>query len=548
MYRVYCDGQKIYDGRVDELRILNAKLELELNKAGAFTFTIYPDHPYYSKINKMISIVEVIQDDYLVFKGRVLNAEIGFLNQKQVSCEGELAFFIDSIVRPYEFNGTIQEFFTKLISDHNSQVGENKKFKVGKVTVKNENFTLSETSYKTTLDVFNEKIIKKFDGYLYIRHEEDGTYLDYLEDFVSDKGDRLGSNQIIELGKNLLDVKKTAKGEDIATAIIALGGSGENAITLSTLSDEETSDICKKEDYVYSKSGIKRYGWIFKVVSYSDIEGANKLLEKAKKDLCEALEDKLTVELTSADLSSIDGVNPFRLGRYISVRSKIHDLNSSDFLVKKLSLDLMNPANNKLTIGAEIKTLTDKSSPYVVDEKINNVSKVYNKELKNINNNINNIANETNNKFNEINNYLHLENGNIVLGNDSNNLQIKSSSMFKRTPTILDSRILWSGDDALTGEIYLNVSISSQTNGIVLVFSDGTNYQHLYVPKTFIGANEGKGNTFIMTSTNFAKIGSKVISISNTKLVGTDSNSSSGTSNGITYDNSAFNLKYVIGV
>ncbi len=38
MYRVYCDDKLLYDPRIEELKINNAKLNLELNKTSSFSF------------------------------------------------------------------------------------------------------------------------------------------------------------------------------------------------------------------------------------------------------------------------------------------------------------------------------------------------------------------------------------------------------------------------------------------------------------------------------------------------------------------------------
>lgn len=76
-----------------ELKLVNPKLELEVNKTGSFTFTIYPVHPYYDRLQKLKSIILVYQNDRPIFRGRILNTEKGFKNQKQVTCEGQLAFF-----------------------------------------------------------------------------------------------------------------------------------------------------------------------------------------------------------------------------------------------------------------------------------------------------------------------------------------------------------------------------------------------------------------------------------------------------------------------
>lgn len=94
MYEVYCDSFLLYSSTIENLKLIKLKVSLEDNKTGSFTFTIYPDHPYFDVIRKLTSIITVYQDNYLLFRGRVLNEEIGFHNEKSITCEGELAFFI----------------------------------------------------------------------------------------------------------------------------------------------------------------------------------------------------------------------------------------------------------------------------------------------------------------------------------------------------------------------------------------------------------------------------------------------------------------------
>ena len=60
----------------------------------------------------------------------------------------------------------------------------------------------------------------------------------------------------------------------------------------------------------------------------------------------------------------------------------------------------------------------------------------------------------------------------------------------------------------------------------------------------------GCGHTFLITNDGtFSLFATKYLYIHNTKIVGNDVNNASGTGNcGITYNNSAFVLRYVIGV
>ena len=212
IYKVFCDEYLIHDSRNDELNIFNGQVDLELNKTGSFTFTIYPDNKNFNRLKKLKSIIQVFQDDYLLFRGRILNDEQGIYNEKKITCEGELSFLLDSIQRPYDFmsgdlHTTVSELFTFFITNHNSQVEESKRFKVGNITVVDPNnyIVRSDSTYLNTWDSINKKLIESMGGYLFVRHEADGNYIDYLADFNT------LSTQKIEFGKNLLDFSKVIK-------------------------------------------------------------------------------------------------------------------------------------------------------------------------------------------------------------------------------------------------------------------------------------------------------------------------------------------------
>ena len=366
MYKVYSDDYLLYNPEIESLKIFSPKLELELNKTGSFDFLIYPEHPYFDKLEKLNSIITVYQDDYLIFRGRILNEQQGFYNEKQVTCEGELAFLCDSIQRPYDFmsgdrHTTIEELFTFFITNHNAQVAEDRQFKVGNITVTDPNnyIVRSDSTYLNTWDSINQKLIETNGGYLWIRHEADGNYIDYLEDFNTI------SNQSIEFGKNLLNIDKVIKGEDIATALIPLGAKAEESedrLTIESLPDDLTGDICKKEDYVYSPEAVEKYGWIFKTQSWDDVTQASNLLLNGKAALSELINQSITIELNGFDLAAMDkDISGFKLGVYVPVKTTPHGLNNN-FLVKKLSIELTNPQNNVLTLGVTYLAFTEQSS------------------------------------------------------------------------------------------------------------------------------------------------------------------------------------------
>lgn len=119
--------------------------------------------------------------------------------------------------------------------------------------------------------------------------------------------------------------------------------------------------------------------------------------------------------------------------------------------------------------------------------------------------------------------------------------------------------LLWSGGYYMTAghEITLSEAVSKQPSGIVLIWSGYTsgeavnqNWQMTFVPKWFVNKHSGNGiGTGLMTSTNQSTAGMKYFYVYDTMIKGHDSNNATGTgSDGITYTNSYWVLRYVIGV
>ena len=123
-------------------------------------------------------------------------------------------------------------------------------------------------------------------------------------------------------------------------------------------------------------------------------------------------------------------------------------------------------------------------------------------------------------------------------------------------------KILWSGGLLLKASetASLSEAISAQQNGIVLVFTRYISnaavdyfYSCHFIPKLVVSSaisvgQTAAGVTVVMATNKFEAISGKYLRITDTKITGDDANSATGTSNGITYNNSSFALRYVIGV
>lgn len=357
MYKIYADDTLIYDSTIEDYKIGKGVITLEVNKSGSFVFSVYPDHFFYDSFVKLKTVITVYKSDKIVFRGRILNDVTDYYNNKNITCEGELGFLQDSIIRPFSYTDFPDELLTRFIDEHNSQVDDFKRFKIGEVTVVDANGRINRSNgdYSESLNVLNSALIESaLGGYFYITHGEDGRdpipTLNYLADFKN------VSSQIIEFGSNLKDYSKTVKAENMATAIIPLGASDEDGYKLTIESFNDGLD------YVYSKTGTELYGWIFKTVVWDDITNAKDLKEKAEAYLDSIINQNITIELNAIDLHLLDrSIESFKVCEYVHVKSEPHNLDAV-LLCNKQTMDLLKPENDTVVLGYQSPTFTKNSS------------------------------------------------------------------------------------------------------------------------------------------------------------------------------------------
>lgn len=362
MYRIYADETLIYDSTLDDYIITKGQITKEVNKSGSFVFTIYQDHPYYDKLQKLKTIITVYKNEKIVFRGRILNDSIGFFKAKTFTCEGELSFLLDSIQRPYTFTGSPEKLFIQFVSNHNSSIDEVKNFGIGEITVKDDNdyINRSNSSYDNTLTNIKDHLVKTHEGYLHItRGDNQKPILNWFADFP------YMSQQNINFGENLLDFVKTNSAENIATAIIPLGAKIKSESEEKNVEAEEKrltiESVNGGIDYIYDPVAVAKYGWIFKVETWDDVTEPANLLRKGQASLNNIIKQNTTIEVKAIDLALMDrSIDSFELGDYINIISEPHGLNDK-LLLKKQTLDLLKPDNDKITLGYTYSTFTDKS-------------------------------------------------------------------------------------------------------------------------------------------------------------------------------------------
>lgn len=351
MYRVYCNNSPLYDLRDEDLVLISPIVKIGENTAGSFEFSILPKHPHYEEVNELTSVITAYDGDEEIFCGRVVEITKDLYNRKKVICEGELAYFNDSIQRPARYQGlTVRGYLETLVNIHNQQVknqGIDKTFKVGAVTVQDKNdYVYKYTNWESTLEVIKTDLLKTYGGYLRIRKENGVRYLDYLADYPNT------NTQVIEFGSNLLDFTHDMVASDIVTAVIPLGARLEDVTEVEGLDAYLTiKDVNGGVDYVYSQEAVKSYGWIFKTVKWDDVHVADNLLKKGKEYLSDIQFAQITLTVSAVDLHMLHvDMERIKVLDEIRVTSTPNGLDRF-FPVSEMTIYLDKPSNNKLTLG-----------------------------------------------------------------------------------------------------------------------------------------------------------------------------------------------------
>ena len=375
MYQVVCilDGKEhiLMDMRDEEYTIDTPKLTLQLNSAGSFEFKIHPTHPEISSIKPLVSLVKVYKlkgnDRKWIFTGRVMSDERDIYNTGKVKCEGILAYLLDSIVYPYEFEGTPADYVRQLIESHNSQVDTSKQFTVRTLdlvdTDSNNNIVRANKNYPNTSREMRDKVIKLLSAYISAEEIDGKYYLDCFQTITS------YNTQQIRLGENIIDLKQTKGADTIRTVMIGIG--------------EEDGDENRIRVIVENEEAIKNYGRIVGTVEFENVSTIEQLEKKTEAYLDSILAEINTVEVKAIDLNMTDAdIEEIQLG-YAYVESEYNDLDHIRMLISKMVIYLMQPDKNTFTLGADKKSITSSMSHAnaALEDKIHQVAKTASRQI-----------------------------------------------------------------------------------------------------------------------------------------------------------------------
>ena len=371
MYQLKYKDYILHDMRLadEKLIIRDPSVKLAVSKAGEMSFTVDAEHPYLSNLRRMSGLVELLDGTLPIYRGRITSDTKDFYGAHKIETEGIMAVLNDSIIPPFNFpedftedasykaaaaSGNVVEFFFRwILSQHNAQVTAEQQIKPGVITVSDQNnyITRSAEEYATAMSTISDKLIKSaLGGYLLIRYEDDGNYLDYYAALP------LTNTQSVEFAENLLDLSSETDGTNIYTAILP---EGKDGLTIEALPDGDlTDDLVKSGLTIYSKSGMATYGRITRHIKWDDVTVAANLQTKAKAALADnGLSMPETITCKAVDLGWQDGIQHFRVGRMTALFSTPHGYSAS-YPLMELAPDILDPGNTQITLGATQQTYT----------------------------------------------------------------------------------------------------------------------------------------------------------------------------------------------
>lgn len=367
MYVIKADGRLLYSPELlhDGFKVHSPKMHLEVNTAGSLDFTLPPCNALHADIRKMKSIVTVEQDGEEVFRGRVLEESMDFYRQKQIYCEGDLSFLLDSLQAPFDFEGTPAELFAMLIAAHNAQMDESKRFVLGNVSgLDNETvIKISTTSFADTSSTIQTLLLDVYGGFIRTR-KADGVYcIDYIAEYTHE------CTQTIEFGVNMLDIDSQIDASELCTVLVPLGAI-TNAGAALTIADVNDGSI-----FIENADLIARYGRIYKTYTWDQVTDPEQLLQLGQAFLQQvALSETLTIR--AVDMHLIDGnVEKIKLGDKVLLKSPAHGLDRVS-VCAVLDIDLQNGDQSEYTFGLPKQTMADQavSTANQLDKAMNGIN------------------------------------------------------------------------------------------------------------------------------------------------------------------------------
>lgn len=352
MFTVYCDNSLLYDPRLPEYVLIDPVLSLSKNEPARLSFGVPSTNPNCGAITRLRSRIKVYRDGQLLFLGRVVEDVMGINHRQTFVAEGALAYLLDSVQRPFTYEGTLSTFFSQLITTHNAQVNVEQRLGIGSVTVEaGADFTASSESYSSVWAVLKGQLVEQYGGFLaFTFGVDEQPILNYLAEPPDT------ATQHIEFGENLIDLAVTRNADETYTACIPLGATLKE-IDENVDSDERLTiaDANGGLDYLIDTENAALYGIVYapvELTTFEDEKNATYLMQRGRAWLSNTgTRLKESITLTAVDLHNVNAdVEAFSfLDRVIVSCGEICP--ESEFVLSGMEIPLANPGSTSITLG-----------------------------------------------------------------------------------------------------------------------------------------------------------------------------------------------------
>ena len=356
-------GTVIHSPYPNQVKLSKAIVHRVVQGISDMSFTLNLSNPAWAKIKPLRTLIKVedIKRGKKIFDGRVLKPKQSMdgsgMFSAEYTCESKLAYLNDSNQRHGEYhNISVRDFLQLMIDNHNRQVEPHKRFKVGNITVQDSNDSLYRyLGYEKTYATIKDKLIDRLGGYLVLREEADGMYLDYLESVGEFK------NTPIKLRTNLKDMQREIDPLEVITRLVPLGANIESE-------DEEATDASQARvtiasvnngiDYLDDIDLQKEFGIIEGALNFDDVTLPSNLINRGNQFLANQKAAKVSYSVSPVDVSLIDtSFDAFECGNWHQIINPVFAVDEPLQIVEQ-TIDVNNPQNAGLIIGEKYRTLT----------------------------------------------------------------------------------------------------------------------------------------------------------------------------------------------
>lgn len=487
---------------------ISGTIKQGINCIDSFTFSILPNNPGYNLIFPIKTKVKVLntKTGKFEFIGRVLTPSNAMSSDGLISktfvCESELAYLIDSTQVYGEYHNVTPEQYLKIMLDrHNLNREDHKKFKLGNVTVKDNNDSLYKyMSYDTTWKNINDDLLETYGGELQIRYEGDEKYLDYLTEIGTLKETE------IRLGKNIKDITNDVDPTTYITRLYPLGNKLKTTDAEGNEVDSEErltiTSVNNGLEYIDDVQGIEEFGIIEGFATWDEVTDVNNLLRKGQQYLS-SQRVIISNKITALDLSLIGlDIDSFEVGNYYPLKHELLDIDYNVRIIEK-SIVIESPENATITLGDKQKDIKqyqlDVKKQYEKvkkenEELKNNVNKIYNyttEEIYRVDSRVNDVMTDTSNKINDVNNEISatnqkIESVNSEIENIKNQINStenyifdiseKTLSSVKENITLSTTTVMQSFDIDMNNNYYYFVQrVPSTTSDLIISKMNSSN-------------------------------------------------------------------------